>query len=237
MYHNGTMFGLGKGTVSDSRELADTISECEYKYVEDIAPLIKPYIDDNINRLVFFEDNGRITIMNEHLGIRDDDNTWHSNDYHIKKDGWCRAGCKPKPKKVALEVAKVMVPPNKHKVFVYGTLKRGYANHGLLLSSTYLGKAKTKAKWSMIGVDRPYPYVLEKNEDIGHHVAGEVFLVSDAVLHRLNQLEGVPSHYNSQLTKVMYTNDLVEDEVLMYVKTTFAANYADTNDVIAEWVA
>ena len=68
---------------------------CEYDKVADIEPLIRPYIDDKINRLVFFEDTGEITIMNKDLGMMED-GVWYSNDYHKKDTEWCRPGsCKP----------------------------------------------------------------------------------------------------------------------------------------------
>ena len=235
MFHNGTMFGLGDKDTSDSQELANTISECDYKKIEDIAPLIKPYIDDRINRLVFFEDNGRVTIMNESLGIMDD-GIWYSNDYHLKNEGWCRAGvCNTytKPKQV---VVKKDLP--KHKVFVYGTLKRGYGNHRLLQGSTYLGKAKTQKRWTMIGKDMGFPYVIEQHDAIGGHIEGEVYLVSDRVLNTLDILEGVPNHYISQDIDVLYMDDFSTDRgVKMYTKTMFEAGYQNKYELITKWEA
>ncbi len=230
MYHNGTMFGLGDAKVSDSQELADIISACDYKYIEDIEPLIVPFIDDKINRLVFFENNGRVTILNEHLGIvNEEEGAWYSNDYHIKDEDWCRNGtCKPKTKDI-------IVPTRKHKVFVYGTLKRGYSNHSLIAAATYLGKAKTADKWTMVGKGAAFPYILEKDDVLGNHVEGEVFVVNDKELRDLNALEGVPYHYKINTIKVHYTDTFEEEIVRMYSKTHFEPGYTDKHTIISSW--
>ena len=238
MFHNGTMAGLGNYKKSDSQELAETISKCDYKFIEDITPLIKPYIDDKINRLVFFEDNGQITIMNKSLGIEDESGLWHSNDYHLKDEGWCRSGyCKPKVTVVPTKKVKTYVAEKKHKVFVYGTLKRGYGNHRLLEKATLLGKAKTVKKWTMIGANKAFPYVMEQHDVIGNNIIGEVYHISDGELASLNILEGVPHHYISQQAKIMYTDDFTMDDVMIYTKTYVPPNYQTSETLITEWRA
>jgi len=231
MFHNGTMWGLGDTVTSDSQELANTISECTYEAIEDIEPLIRPFINDKINRLVFFEDSGRVTIMNKDLGVTED-GIWYSNDYHKKDEGWCRVGDKPKvDPKPKMEIVK---PSKKHKVFVYGTLKRGYHNHRLLKDATMLGKAFTADNWTMVGKDMSFPYVLEQHDTVGTNVIGEVYHVSDAELKTLNTLEGVPYHYKPQLVEVQYDDNTI-DEVLMYVKSVIPENYLDSQMLISEW--
>jgi len=242
MFHNGTMYGIGNSVKSDSQVLAETISKCDYKYIEDIEPLIEPYVDDKINRLVFFEDNGRVTIMNEDLGITEDGN-WYSNDYHLKDEGWCRGGkCKTL---TSHTVDHSEVPPKtmqmlrEHKVFVYGTLKRGYNNHKhYLKDAILLGKAVTKDNWTMVGEDMPYPYVLEQNDELGSNVVGEVYAVSSKELKSLDSLEGYPTHYTKKQIIVTYADDATFSEVVtMYVKANFKGEYIDTVPIITEWEA
>lgn len=225
MFHNGTMGGLGNATISDSQELANIISECEYKVIDDIMPFIKHKVNDKINRLVFFEDTGEITIVNKHLGIQDD-GIWHSNDYHLKEDSWCRNG----------SCSSSYLPSKKHKVFVYGTLKRGYHNHRLLEKALYLGKARTTAKWAMIGKSLPFPYLLERNDN-GYYVEGEVYEVSDSELWALDRLEGVPTHYRKENVYVKYLDDNVYEQATVYVKTSFSKDYEDKTDLIKCWGA
>jgi gamma-glutamylcyclotransferase (GGCT)/AIG2-like uncharacterized protein YtfP len=234
MFHNGTMFGLGDSQKSDSQELADTISECEYKAIEDIMPLIKPYINDKINRLVFFEDTGRITIMNKHLGIVED-GVWYSNDYHLKKDSWCRGGvCKTE---VVKKKAENTIADKTHTVFVYGTLKRGYSNNSLLKDAVFLGKAKTTKKWLMVGKGAAFPYVLGRDDIMGHYIEGEIYKVSPKELVLLDRLEGVPTHYRRAVIDCMYTDDFtLENNVLMYVKTSSNIKDYETTDYLSKWI-
>jgi len=224
MFHNGTMYkSKPTGKESDSKALADTISECDYESIKDIMPLIRPYIDDNINRLVFFEDSGEIIIENKDLGIYAEDGTWYSNDYHLKDDSWKRTWNKHTKKKIK-EIPKATVPKASNrvmveKVFVYGTLKKGGVNHRLLKDALFLGEAKTKQKWTMIGSGYSFPYVLKRDHALGGNIVGEVYYVTKPELSRLDMLEGVPSHYKKQTIEVVHKDFKVE-EVTMYTKAT-----------------
>ena len=229
MFHNGTISGLGNTIKSDSQVLADRIAQCDFKFVEDIQPLILPYVDDKINRLVFFEDNGRITIINKHLGMVED-GIWYSNDYHKKDSGWCRGGvC------AHTNDTDFLFDDELYKVFVYGTLKRGYRNHGLLENSTYLGKAKTTKKMAMISNEsNTFPYVLGVDEYAGEHIEGEVYLVDETTKDRLDLLEGVPHHYYEDVVEVEYIDDGLMDDVSIYVKT-FASEELFSKPKLKVW--
>ena len=72
-----------------------------------------------------------------------------------------------------------------HRVFVYGTLKRGGSNHPLLAGSGFLGKAVTLAAYKMVAAS--FPVIMP--DPSGRPVAGEVYSVDDATLARLDQLE------------------------------------------------
>ena len=236
MFHNGTIFKFGNTKQSDTAELASLITECDYKYVEDIMPLIQIHVKDKINRLVFFEDNGRITIVNQELGIIEDD-TWYSNDYHLKDDGWCRNSYYS-PTVVTKKKDEPKLYANRtHKVFVYGTLKRGYGNHRLLENAIYLGKAKTKDRWNMIGKTLPFPYLIERDDVNGKRVEGEVYLVSSTELQQLDRLEGVPTHYRKEDIDINYVDDLSEDNVTVYVKTLIDSGYVEKHELIQKWEA
>jgi len=231
MMHNGTISGFGTSIKSDTQDFAEMISECDYKYIEDIEPLIKPYVNDHINRLVFFEDNGRVTYINKDLGV-EEDGIWYSNDYHSKPNWWNRKQT-TKPKETTLEL--ITQDTKMHKVFVYGTLKRGYSNHRYHLNrATFLGTAFTMEKWTMIGEGAPFPYLLEQHDKLGYNVLGEVFHVSDAELYSLDRLEGYPHHYNKTTIDVVYKEDGSEDEVIVYYKESFNGSYAGL-PIIDEW--
>ena len=86
-----------------------------------------------------------------------------------------------------------------HRVFVYGTLKRGYNNHYLLERSRYMGKSATAPHYLM--VSGGFPVILPLNA--GQSVAGELYHVDDATLARLDQLEGVPYMYTREVIDVL----------------------------------
>lgn len=82
----------------------------------------------------------------------------------------------------------------KNKVFVYGTLKRGFGNYERILenSSTFLGEYTSKEKYSMLNFG-PFPGVLLNGKG---KIKGEVFEVDNNTFKRLDELEGYPHFYN-----------------------------------------
>jgi len=102
-------------------------------------------------------------------------------------------------------IVKPPPPPPTHKVFVYGTLKRGFHNNRLLLekNAVYVGKAKTLRETRLV-VDKRYgiPYLIDSSTDSadttyagggghGHRevVAGELWEVDGDTLAELDLLE------------------------------------------------
>jgi len=79
-----------------------------------------------------------------------------------------------------------------HRVFVYGTLKKGFWNNPLLKGCEFFGSAVTVPTYSMISVGHAvitlFP-VIRASEN-GKPVAGEIYTVEDEVLERLDRLEG-----------------------------------------------
>lgn len=80
-----------------------------------------------------------------------------------------------------------------HRVFVYGTLKRGYPNNPLLEGSEFLGEAVTVLTYKAVTVPAyktvrsSFPVIMP--DPSGKPVAGEIYSVDDATLARLDQLE------------------------------------------------
>lgn len=272
MFHNGTISSLSgynyKGKESDTSRLATLINACDFNDIGDIKPLLYPIIGSSINRLVFLEDTGEVTIMMESLGVTED-GIWYSNDYHKKPDWWSRTQTtKPytPPKKAKGENwvkdpesksggfirqkdldARTLAAkqtgtidkkdtPSLTKVFVYGTLKRGYSNNGLLKRATYLGKASTVAKWSMIGTNMAFPYLLKYDNAGGNHVIGEVYECDETTIKTLDTLEGVPNHYRIMTISVKYNDTKEEEVVKVYVKATQHEDWVKSSARITEWV-
>lgn len=73
-------------------------------------------------------------------------------------------------------------------MFVYGSLKRGYALHALLQGQFYLGEALTEPLYRLFDLGT-YPGLVEWPEGLA--VCGEVYRVDSDCLRRLDEAEGV----------------------------------------------
>jgi gamma-glutamylcyclotransferase (GGCT)/AIG2-like uncharacterized protein YtfP len=250
LFHNGTVNGLSCSVEggSDTLALSELINACDYNYIEDILPLVKHIIGNTINRLVFFEDDGEITIVNENLGMWEN-GIWYSNDYH-KKEVYV-----PKPYTAKgteytynpttktwepKDRTKSMEPKNDKKmtkVFVYGTLKKGYGNHYLLKNSKFVGEATSVSNWLMIGKDMAFPYLIKRDHNNGKIIKGEVYEVDEDTLKKLDILEGVPTHYKKETIYVSYKNGNSSENVTVYVKATpINEKYLSNIEFIDEFV-
>jgi len=74
-------------------------------------------------------------------------------------------------------------------VFVYGTLKRGGANHAFLAGQSFLGNGCTAPGFRLYGL-AGYPGMIRVPDD-RDGVSGEVWSVGDDCLARLDELEGL----------------------------------------------
>ncbi len=80
------------------------------------------------------------------------------------------------------------------KLFVYGTLKRGFANHFYLQGAKFLGEARTKERYPMVAPKRSYPYLIDR-PGIGYHIEGELYEIDHRILKRIDRLEEYPLYY------------------------------------------
>lgn len=72
--------------------------------------------------------------------------------------------------------------------FVYGTLRRGNCNNSVLGRASFVGEAVTRKPFHMLDTGG-FPVILGPTLD-GHPVRGEVYVVDEAILARLDRLEG-----------------------------------------------
>lgn len=86
-----------------------------------------------------------------------------------------------------------------HYVFVYGTLRKGFGNHYLLKEAEFVGFAKTKEKYTMY--ERVIPFVSKDRKT--SQIVGEVYLVDDNTLSRLDHLEGHPYWYYREMIDII----------------------------------
>ncbi|XP_065037616.1 putative gamma-glutamylcyclotransferase At3g02910 [Musa acuminata AAA Group] len=86
-------------------------------------------------------------------------------------------------------------------VFTYGTLKRGFANHGLMQDlirtgdAAFVGTAHTAGRLPLVCGPYRVPFLLDL-PGAGEHVFGELYAVSPRALARMDDLEGTRNgHY------------------------------------------
>lgn len=85
-----------------------------------------------------------------------------------------------------------------HVLMVYGTLKRPFSNHTLLMGARFMGEATTVEKFLM--ADGGFPRVAHvprapAYKDLAGQVRGEVYRCPDDVLTACDRLEGHPRWY------------------------------------------
>lgn len=76
-------------------------------------------------------------------------------------------------------------------LFVYGTLKRGQRNHGLMREARFLGEAFTAPHYTLLDLG-PFPGMIPGGSTAVH---GELYAVGPKLLARLDRHEGVPRFY------------------------------------------
>ena len=77
-------------------------------------------------------------------------------------------------------------------VAVYGTLKRGYSNHSVMGTSSFLSNGETMNKYPM--VCSSIPFVLPRMGE-GHNVKVELYHVDKFDMKSIDALEGHPDNY------------------------------------------
>jgi gamma-glutamylcyclotransferase (GGCT)/AIG2-like uncharacterized protein YtfP len=75
-----------------------------------------------------------------------------------------------------------------HRLFVYGTLRSGEANHAWLRGAHRIGAAITAARYELLDLGA-YPALIAGGTTA---IAGELYSVDDATLGRIDAFEGHP---------------------------------------------
>ncbi|CAL9091252.1 unnamed protein product [Musa textilis] len=104
-------------------------------------------------------------------------------------------------------------------VFTYGTLKRGFANHGLMQDlirtgdAAFVGTAHTAAGLPLVCGPYRVPFLLNL-PGAGEHVFGELYAVSSRALARMDDLEGTrKGHYERLPISVVVVDGEGQKEV------------------------
>lgn len=114
------------------------------------------------------------------------------------------------------------------KLFVYGSLKRGFANHHYLAGQTFLGEAVSRPVYRLYAFG-DYPAVIEASAGTGYSIAGELWEVDAACLRELDRLEDVDAGLYRRAPANLAGTD---DPVILYL---FAQDIADLPEVGPIW--
>ncbi len=87
----------------------------------------------------------------------------------------------------------------KSYVFVYGTLRKGSSNHGLLRSARFMGQGKTVRPYALYLGEYPFVY----KDESRCRITGEVYAVDSATLLLLDELEEHPEVYRREPAEVI----------------------------------
>jgi gamma-glutamylcyclotransferase (GGCT)/AIG2-like uncharacterized protein YtfP len=91
---------------------------------------------------------------------------------------------------MSLAFARANLAMPRKLLFVYGTLKRGLANHNLLHGQEFMGEAMTAPRYQLYDKG-PHPCLVEvEAESVAVH--GELWSVDERALARLDEFEDVP---------------------------------------------
>lgn len=83
------------------------------------------------------------------------------------------------------------------KVFVYGSLMRGYWNNRLLATAKFLGRRRTRSHFTMLSLGA-FPALVRGRRAI----EGELYEVDSATLADLDRLEGAPRFYRREAVEL-----------------------------------
>jgi gamma-glutamylaminecyclotransferase len=95
-----------------------------------------------------------------------------------------------------------------NRIFVFGTLKRGYANHHEGLGGrTFLGAYRTACPYPLIIEGRWFTPMMMPEPGIGHVVTGELYEVDDETLATLDRIETAHFGYSRQSIEIVSCAD------------------------------
>ncbi|MBL8817541.1 MAG: gamma-glutamylcyclotransferase [Planctomyces sp.] len=102
----------------------------------------------------------------------------------------------------------------KSVIFVYGSLKRGYALHGLLEKQLFMGEAESVACGRLFDLG-DYPGLVASES--GYRVRGELYAVTAECLAALDGVEGVEDGvYERRRIELVSPNESISAEAYFY---------------------
>ena len=119
-------------------------------------------------------------------------------------------------------------------IFVYGSLKRGFFNSGLLSKEKLIAKAITDEKYCLYpSYSYWYPYAIEKDKNF--QILGELYELKSIDISAIDELEDAPQYYYRKIIDV--TCDNKKYKAYMYFKNENSDDSEyDTNIAMKTWI-
>jgi gamma-glutamylaminecyclotransferase len=122
-------------------------------------------------------------------------------------------------------------PSNTRTVFVYGSLKRGFHNDGLLARSRFVGIGHTKPRYTMVDLGS-FPAIIPG----GHIISGELYDVNRFTMRKLDQLEGNGGFYVREEIPIMRDDGQVSAWCYMALQNDDDDQLVEPVDNVVTWV-
>ena len=87
-----------------------------------------------------------------------------------------------------------------HRIFAYGSLKRGCHNHHFIEQAYYHGEYRTDARYTLVSLG-DYPAVINNGTTA---IQGEVYALDARTLQQVDELEDYPELYDRILIDTPY---------------------------------
>jgi gamma-glutamylcyclotransferase (GGCT)/AIG2-like uncharacterized protein YtfP len=112
-----------------------------------------------------------------------------------------------------------------YNVFVYGSLKKGFGNHGFLSQSEFLGDATTvDSRFRMVSLGS-FPGVYDVGND---KIKGEIYSVNHYTLRNLDRLESEGSFYSRRTFSFELSNGQIIDSYIYILLDDFSGSNDDS---------
>lgn len=245
LFSNGTVADLGDDNVCDTKLVADMLKRIPSKHWADVLSMTETRFaitsDSEVQRHgtwherngIFYSKNNCFHKYKSVIGYNYNNNHYtntHSTKYWydkpVEEDAW-----EVDDRKYTTEYHYGSMYEWEHVnlVAVYGTLKAGRGNHGLLSKSNYVGAGETIYKYPMQA--QGIPFVFDK-AGTGSQIPVEVYeLLDDDTKDDLDLLEGHPTNYERKLIDVemldgavkscwlYFANPAYEQSTMEYIQT------------------
>jgi gamma-glutamylaminecyclotransferase len=102
-------------------------------------------------------------------------------------------------------------------LFVYGTLKRGCRNHGVMRGAEFVDEVATQPAYLMVNCGSYPGLVKAANDQTGMSIRGELYRVDEEMLVVLDRFEDVPAEF---VRGTIWLEDGSEAQAYFYILST-----------------